>query len=73
MTLCQAHKVIKDKGITPWMAWAILKGKDGYSICGTRQIKRFPDLDYIYIRKGDAFPNEPSTLPSSRINKIIVK
>jgi hypothetical protein len=41
------------------MAYGILKWNDGYIIFYTQQIKRFPDLDYIYIRKGEAFPKPP--------------
>lgn len=59
MTLCEAYKFVNSKGITPWMAYGILKWNDGYCIFHTQEIKRFPDLDYVYIRKGEAFPKKP--------------
>lgn len=59
MTLCEAIKIVDSKGITPWMAWGVLKWNGDYVICDTSYMKRFPDLPYVYVRKGEAFPNPP--------------
>ena len=59
MTLCQAYNTIQSKGMTPWMAYAILKWNDEFCIFSTQQIKKFPKLCYLYIRKGERFPGNP--------------
>jgi len=59
MTLCEAYNRVNSKGMTPWIAYGIIKWNDGYCILGSEYIKRFPDLKYLYIRKGEAFPNSP--------------
>lgn len=41
------------------MAWGIIEWNDEYAICDTQHIKRFPNGNYIYIRKGECFPREP--------------
>lgn len=59
MTLCQAYNNINNRGITPWMAYAIIKWNAEFIIYNSDQLRRFPDLDYVYIRKGEGFPNSP--------------
>lgn len=59
MTLCQAYNIINNKGITPWMAYAISKWNNEYCIYETLEIKKHLDLNIIYIRKGECFPGNP--------------
>jgi hypothetical protein len=59
MTLEVAKKTIESRGITAWMAWGILRENNEFVIVPTSFIKKFPNKDYLYIRKGSEFPKEP--------------
>jgi hypothetical protein len=59
MTLQEAQNILKNKNITPWMAWGIIKWNNEFAIVDTQFIKRFPNKDYTQIRKGQEFPKEP--------------
>ena len=59
MTLEEAIEIIGRRGLTPWMAWGVLKWNDGCIICATDYIRDNPDLDYLYIKKGQCFPEKP--------------
>ena len=57
MTLEEAITLVNSKGISPWTAWGVYAMNDGFVIADTSYMKRFPDVDYVYVRKGDNFPN----------------
>ena len=52
----QAITTIKNKPISPWMAYAITPWNKGFIIADTAYIKRNPNTNYEFIRKGDMFP-----------------
>lgn len=56
MTLEEAITIVNSKPINPWMAYGVYKMNDGYVMASTSFIKRFPDIDYVYMCKGDLFP-----------------
>ena len=58
MTLEEAIIIVNSKGINPWSAWGVYAMNDGYVMADTSFMKRFPDIDYVYTRKGECFPND---------------
>jgi len=56
MTLEEAIEIIDSKGINPWMAWGVIKWNDGYCIVTSDHMKRHPDLEIVYIKKGNEWP-----------------
>ncbi len=52
MKLEEAKKIIDDKEINEWMAYGIIKWNDGYCIVDGSEMKRHPDFDLIYLKKG---------------------
>lgn len=59
MTICQAYNLVHRKGITPWMAWGIMKWNNEYIIVETQFIKKHKDAELVLIRKGACFPGKP--------------
>ena len=59
MTLEEAIAVVDSKGISPWTAWGVyaMCGQ-GYVIADTSYMRRWPDIDYVYVRKGNMFPQK---------------
>lgn len=60
MTLCKAYKTVKEKRMTAWMCYGISKWNDSYCVFETLHMKKFPNQKYIYVRKGEGFPNPPN-------------
>ena len=71
MNLCKAINVIKSRGLTPWMAYAIIKRNNDYIICDTAYIKRFPNLEYVYMKKGKEFPK--NALFIKRLHELLLR
>lgn len=53
------------------MAWGIIEWNNEYAICDTQYIKRFPNKNYIYVKRGECFPKEPLYPNFNEHNKII--